>query len=156
MRLRFLFRGEEARALQHNVYADLCPGQVFRILFGQDLDPLAIDGDGSFIGFNGVALVTALRGVIFQQVRQHLRAGEVVDRDDLVAFRAEHLTERQTADPAKTIDRNFYCHNSTSSFYSGMRFFGRIKGLGEPPCGSASRQGFGKAVPAASPDAHCE
>lgn len=50
------------------------------------------------------------RGVVLQQVRQHSGAGQVVDGDDFVAVRLEHLTESQTADTAKTIDRNFNRH----------------------------------------------
>ena len=38
--------------------------------------------------------------------------GQVVDRNDFVTFSAEHLTERQTANAAKTIDCNFYCHDN--------------------------------------------
>ena len=117
--LGFGLGSEEAGALQHNVNADLAPGEVRRVFLGQDLDLLAIHGDGSLVGLDGVALVTALRGVIFQQVGKHFRAGEVVDRDDLVTLGAEHLAERQAANAAKAIDCNFYCHISTSSLYSG-------------------------------------
>ena len=54
--------------------------------------------------------VSALSGVVLQQVSQHLGAGQVVDSDDLEALSTEHLTESQTADTAKTIDSNFNRH----------------------------------------------
>ena len=43
-------------------------------------------------------------------MRQHLGGSQVVDGDNLVALCAKHLTERQTADTSKTIDRNFNRH----------------------------------------------
>ena len=39
---------------------------------------------------------------------KHLRAGQVVDRNDVIALGAEHLTERKAANAAKTIDCYFY------------------------------------------------
>ena len=61
--------------------------------------------------------VVALRGVVLQQVREHLRGRQVVDGDDFVALSAEHLTESQTANTAKTIDRNFNRHNEFPPYY---------------------------------------
>ena len=46
---------------------------------------------------------------------EHLGGGQVVDGDNIVALSAEHLTERQTANAAKTIDSNFYRHSIRSS-----------------------------------------
>ena len=68
---------------------------------------------------DGVALrnIVALRGVILQKMRKHLGGGQVVDGDDFVALSAEHLTESQTADTAKTIDRNFNRHNEFPPYY---------------------------------------
>ena len=68
---------------------------------------------------NGVALrnIVALRGVVLQQVREHLGGSQVVDGDDFVALSAEHLTERQTTDTAKTIDCNFNRHNEFPPYY---------------------------------------
>ena len=103
--------GEEACALQHNVHTQLAPGQLGRVRVLIDSDFLAVDNDVVLAGLHRVAVIAALRGVIFQQVREHLRAGEVVDCDDLIALGAEHLAEGQAADAAEAVDCNFYCHN---------------------------------------------
>ena len=116
MSLALCLGGVEARALEHDVYADLAPRKVLCVLFGIDLDGLAADGDGAgfVIGGHGVCmLVSALCGVILEKMREHLGAGQVVDRDDLIPVCAEHLTERKAADPAEAIDCNSYiCHNT--------------------------------------------
>ena len=109
--------GVEAGALQHDVDAQLAPRAVLGVLDGVDGDLLAVDLDVVLTGGNGVLVLAdlaqerTLRGVVLQQVRQHSGAGQVVDGDDFVAVRLEHLTESQTADTAKTIDSNFYSHS---------------------------------------------
>ena len=107
----FILLGEEAGALQHNVHAQLAPGQLGRVRVFVDGDLLAVDNNVVLAGLHRVAVIAALRGVIFQQVREHLGAGKVVDCDDLIALGAEHLAEGQAADAAEAVDCNFYCHN---------------------------------------------
>ena len=112
--LRFRLGGVEAGALEHDVHADLLPGKVSRVLLGVDLDLLAVHDDGAVLRFHFVGEgVLALRAVVFEKVREHLRIGEVVDGDDLVAVRREHLTECQTTDPTEAVDSNsnVLCHN---------------------------------------------
>ena len=112
-----LFAGVEAGALQHDIDAQLAPGAILGILDGVDLDLLAVDDDGVVGGVNGVLVLAdaaqerTLRGIVLQQVSKHLGAGQVVDGNDFIALRLEHLTESQTADAAKTIDSNFDSHN---------------------------------------------
>ena len=65
-----------------------------------------MDFDGVLV-FADVAAVGTLSGIILQQMGQHLGAGQVVDGDHFVALGTEHLTERQTANAAETVDRNF-------------------------------------------------
>ena len=57
--------------------------------------------------FADVAAVGTLSGIILQQMSQHGGAGQVVDGDHFVALGTEHLTERQTANTSKTVNRNF-------------------------------------------------
>ena len=54
--------------------------------------------------------VVALRGVVLQQIREHVGRGEVVDGDDLGALVTEHLAEGQTADATEAVDSNLNCH----------------------------------------------
>ena len=115
MRLRLCLGRVEARAFEHDVYADFAPGKVRRVFFGIDFNRLAADGDGTrlVVRRNGVRVfVSALRGIVFQQVRQHLGAGEVVDRNDFVTLCAEHLTESKAPDASESVDRYSYvCHD---------------------------------------------
>ena len=57
-------------------------------------------------------IVTALRGVILQKMREHLRARKIVDRDNLIPLGRKHLTKRQTTDTSKPVDCYFYCHKT--------------------------------------------
>ena len=109
--LSLLLGGVEAGALEHDVDTELAPREVVGVGLLVDGDLLAVDGNGVLTGGDLViAAVVALRGVVLQQVREHVRGGEVVDRDDLGALVTEHLAERETTDAAKAINRNLYCH----------------------------------------------
>ena len=128
MSLRLGLAGVEAGALEDNVDTQLAPGQISSVRHLVDDDLLAVDNDVVVFAFalmeiNGVALrnIVALRGVVLQQVREHLGGSQVVDGDDFVALSAEHLTESQTADTAKTIDRNFNRHNEFPPYYLPAR-----------------------------------
>ena len=113
MGLRFFFGAIEARAFKNDVNADLAPRKILRVFHRIDLDLLSVNGDRIFAGFNGVriftdlAAVTALSGIVFEKVRKHFRIGEVVDRNYLVAFGSEHLSERKAPDTAETVNSNF-------------------------------------------------
>jgi len=116
-----LLAGVEAGALQNDIDVQLAPGSVLCILNSVDLDLLAVDDDGVLGSLDGVLALTdlaaegTLSGIVLQQVSQHLGAGQVVDRDDLVTLSIKHLTESQTANTTKTIDSNSNSHvNSTS------------------------------------------
>ena len=119
VRLRLRLGGVEARALQHDVDVERLPGKVDGVLFLIDLDGLAVHRDGALfiVRADGIRKsISALRGIVLQKVRKHRGAGEVIDRDDLIAGCIEHLTERKTADTAKSVDRNFHvCHLKKSS-----------------------------------------
>ena len=95
-------KGEGSKEIQ--ILAPLT-GQV--VPLEQVPDPVfsqKIVGDGVAAG------IVALGGVVLQQVSQHLGRGQVVDSDDFEALSAEHLTESQTADTAKTVNSNFNRH----------------------------------------------
>ena len=112
--------GVEAGALEHDVNIQLAPRQLVGLRLGVDGDLLAVDGDGArhlhglavfledrLLGAHGVlVLVGTLSGIILEQVSQHLRAGQVVDSDNLITLGVKHLAESETADAAKSIDSN--------------------------------------------------
>ncbi len=112
MRHGLLLAGIEAGALQHDINIQLAPRSILGILDGVDLDLFAIDDDGILSGLDGVLVLAdlaaerTLSGIVLEQMSQHLGAGQIVDRDNLIALSVKHLTEGQTADTAKTIDSN--------------------------------------------------
>ena len=104
-------RGVEAGALEDDVDIKVAPRQVVGVGLLVDGNLVTIDGNGVLAGDDlVVASIVALRGVILQQVSEHLRRGEVVDGDDLGALVTEHLTEGQTTDATEAVDSNLDCH----------------------------------------------
>ena len=111
MRLSLCLCRVEARALEHDIDIMLAPGDLRCIRLCVDVDLLAVDRDGVLTGLNGICiLIATLRGVILQEMGEHLRARQIVDCDDFIAGRIEHLTEGETTDTTESIDSNFYCH----------------------------------------------
>ena len=124
-----ILRSIETCALENDVDVESAPRKVSCILLLVDSDLLAIylDVTSSFLTIlsersiverncmDGLltddALITTVSGIILQELSQHLRAGQVVDSNNLITGSCEHLTESQTADTAETIDSYFYvCH----------------------------------------------
>ena len=117
---RLRLAGVEAGAFEHNVNIQLAPRQLVRLRLRVDRNLLAVDSDGArnlyglavffkdrLLGAHGIlVLVGALSSIILEQMSQHLRAGQVVDSDNLITLGVKHLTESQTANAAKAIDRN--------------------------------------------------
>ena len=111
MRLSLCLCRVEARALEHDIDIMLTPGDLRCIRLCVDVDLLAVDRDGVLAGLDGICiLIATLRGVILQEMGEHLRARQIVDCDDFIAGRIEHLTEGKTTDTTESIDSNFYCH----------------------------------------------
>ena len=52
----------------------------------------------------------ALRGVVFEEVQQHVGRSEVVDGDDFDIFRFVHLAQSEAADTSESVDGDFDCH----------------------------------------------
>ena len=116
MSLRFSLGSIEASALQNNVDVKSFPRKVMSICLFVDLDLGSVYDDGMICAGYKISLrVTSLRRIILQKISQHVRAGQIVDSDNLKAFCLEHLTECKTSDTTKTVNCNFYCHNSNSS-----------------------------------------
>ena len=111
MSLSLRLGGVETGALENDVNTQFSPRKVLSLGFRINGDFLAADSDGILTGANLIRIsVSALRGVILQQVSKHLGAGKIVDGNDFKTFSAKHLTERQTTDTTKAIDCNFNRH----------------------------------------------
>ena len=74
--------GEEAGGLDHDVNAELAPGEVGGIALSESSDAVAVDGDGLVVVGN-FGIETTQDGVVLEQVCEGLVVGEVVDGNDL-------------------------------------------------------------------------
>jgi len=104
---------EHARALDHHIHAQVAPGQRRRVTLLEDPDRLAVDVQVLVIAVDR-AIEAAMRAVVLQQRGQGLVARQVVDANDLEVLRtSDHVTESQTTDSTKTVDRDANSHGKT-------------------------------------------
>jgi hypothetical protein len=118
--LQHLGREELARALQHQVHAQLAPGNVGRLRVGAEAYRAAVDLQAVFTRGADVGAPTALHAVELQQVRRgrgaaldlvavhHLQAvgtARVVVR---ALGRAHRGAQRQAADATHAVDADFH------------------------------------------------
>ena len=104
--------GEDARALEHDVDAQVAPRERGGILLGQDLDLAAVDDDRRVAGPD-VARVGAVGRVVLEQEGVHLGVDQVVDRDDLdVGGTLDERLERLPTDPAEAVDADAGGHDA--------------------------------------------
>lgn len=100
---------EHTGALDDEVDAELAPRQVGRVAVGDDLDHLAVDGDGVVAHGLDVGVEDAERGVVLEEVRRLLHASGVVDGDDVEgrAVAAPVPAPQEVApDAAEPVDRH--------------------------------------------------
>ena len=108
-----LLRGVETGALQDNIDIQSLPRKVLCVCLLVNRNLLAVDGNGILTCLDRVLALAVLseeatlRSIILQQVRQHLRLREIVDRNNLIALRLKHLAERKASDTSKSVNRNF-------------------------------------------------
>ena len=84
----------------------LVPLIIRTIKIADDLAASAMTRGLDLVG----ARIAALRGVVLQQVSEHLRGSQIVDGNDLIALSAEHLAESETANAAETVNSNLNSH----------------------------------------------
>src|SRR6478752_5163117 len=107
----FFLRCEDASAFQCDVDAELFPRQCRRILDGSDFDCPIADADGVTL-HSDFARETAMYAIEAQKVRVGFDRAEIVDGNNLDVFAAifRNGAENVTADAAKSVDGNAYCH----------------------------------------------
>src|SRR6185437_9533763 len=108
--------GEEARALENILDAELAPWEFRRIALGEHLDPVAIDDHRVPVDFH-LAIEFAVHGVIARQVRIGFGVAEIVQGDDLHFPGAAALVERAqdvAADAAVAVDSHLDWHGQPS------------------------------------------
>ncbi len=131
MRFALLFGAVEARAFKHDVYFKLAPRKVCSVFLFVNFNGFAVNGERSVLVVCGNLVrkrVSALRRVVFEKVRKHRGRSKIVDRNDFISLRFEHLPERKTTDTTESVDCNFYffCHVNESS---DKTFFGSLQSL---------------------------
>ncbi len=82
VRGRLVLVGEEARALEDDVGAELLPRQLGGVLLGDDLRVHVAEVDGALERLRGMGRA-AVDAVVVVEVRERLRVGQVVDGDEL-------------------------------------------------------------------------
>ena len=131
----FSLAGIETCALENYVDTQFAPRQLSCVRLSVDSDLLAVNGDRtrsndslavlsknsvlvsySVLTLTELAGETALSGIVLQQVSLHLRAGQVVDSNNLITLSLKHLTESQTTNTAKAVN-SYFCHNSVLVFF---------------------------------------
>src|ERR1700693_2005298 len=107
---RALRVAEETGRLDDDVHAEISPWKPLGIALREHLEHVAVNGDAVSIGSNR-ARETAEHTVVLEEVSEHLRCGDVVDRDDLevggaLSGGAQHVS----TDPAEAVDANSHAH----------------------------------------------
>jgi hypothetical protein len=102
--------GEEAGRLDHDVDAEVTPGQGGRIALGQHLQLLAADGQRTLADLDGLREAPEDR-VVLEQVAHGRGVDQVVDGDELdVGSRRVRRAEDVAPDPPETVDPDLHCH----------------------------------------------
>ena len=106
-------RAEETRRLHDHVASELVPGQIGRVFFLQNREPVAVNDERAAVHFDGT-WVRAVRRVVFEQRRQRVSVGQVVDANDveIMILALENGAKDQTADTAKSVDAKFDRHKA--------------------------------------------
>ena len=113
MRLSRFLRAEQTGALEDDLRSELAPLELRGVTFRRHGDALVADPDRAVVRFDRVAEVPMDR-VPLEQVSQHLRAGQVVDSDDLDVVTPCCDTGHTTADASEAIDSDFRRHSLDS------------------------------------------
>ena len=102
--------GEEARRLDHDVGAELAPGQRAGIALGEHADLLAVDGD-AVVGHLDRALERSVVRVVLEQMGDRLAIDQIVEREPLdVRVLLDRGAEHVATDSPKSVDTYSNCH----------------------------------------------
>ena len=111
---RVVALGEEARAFQRHVDAELLPRQLRRIALGRHLDRAAADVDAAVLGLH-LAAERPVHGVVAQEMRVGFDRAEIVDADDLdvAAVVLDDGAQDQTPDAPEAVDGDPDSHDTS-------------------------------------------
>ena len=119
---------EEAGGLEHDVDAEVLPRQLRRIAQRQDLERVAVDRDRVVLGLDPGVQVAQDR-VVFQQVRERCRAGQIVDGDEVDVLVAQRRAHDVAADSTEPVDTYTYCHRCPPDKRFILQYGSRVHSL---------------------------
>ncbi len=111
---------EMPRGFHHDLSPNGCPVQLRGIFDGKNLQPLTANGDGVRFGLD-LFRQTAQNRIVFHQMGQGLRVGQIIDRHELDILPMKARPDYVPADAAKAVDGNFYRHCGSSLLLVGVR-----------------------------------
>src|SRR5271170_3289461 len=101
--------GEMARRFEHDLCSHRFPGKFRRISFGEDLESLVVHADAVRAGRDLVRQIAQNR-IIFEQVGERLRIGEIVDRHEFDIGILERGAQNIAPDASETVNAYFNSH----------------------------------------------
>ena len=111
MQRGFVARGEQSRRFDNDLHAKFAPRQLGRIAFGQHLQRLAVEKNSPALSFD-LMTERPVDRIVFEQMRERGRVGNVVDGDDFDIFFGQRRPQKHPADPAESVNPDFYRHRS--------------------------------------------
>src|SRR4051812_27699890 len=106
MERRLRLRGETTRRLDHDLDAEVAPGNLGRIGRRENAQLFSVDGD-AVVGVPDVVRNRVMNRVVLQQIRQRRGVGEIVDGDEFdTEIALERGAEHVASDATETIDSN--------------------------------------------------
>jgi hypothetical protein len=100
--------------LEHQIHAQILPRERGRILEGEDLERVAIDGDG-VAGGADVRLQVAHDRVVLEQVGERAGICQVIDRDDVDVVVVHDDAHDVAPDSAEAVDADLDRHEAAPS-----------------------------------------
>ncbi len=97
--------GEETGRLEHDVDAQILPGQLGRVAQRQHFELVAVHGDAVGFGLD-LRVQVAQHRVVLQQVGERVRAGQIVDCDEIDVLIAERGAHDVAADASEPVNAN--------------------------------------------------
>src|SRR5262249_58227784 len=95
--------GEQPGRLEHHLDAEILPRQLCGILDREDLEFVAVDRNRVLLRFHRRVQIAEHR-IVFEQMRECLRAGEIVDRDEVDLPVAERSAHDVAPDATESVD----------------------------------------------------
>ncbi len=101
--------GKAAGGFDHDINTELRPRQVCRVLFGEDLELITIDGQLFAIDLDRARKFT-VNLVVFEQMRECRSVRQIVNSRNVESLDLQCAPKHESADTSKTIDTESNSH----------------------------------------------